>query len=129
RWRVVAFSFRCPISMSGTPLSASRSSGPCARMWTTIRGMCADVARWRVSMPTTFVSGHDIHGRCRSQRHEDPENDDADYRHQNDVAVSFHYRCLLYIEALIAMLAIPTILGVRGRGSHYHGRADAPQSL
>ena len=65
RWRVAAFSFRCPISTSGTPLCASRSSGPCARMWTTIRRMCADVARWRVSMPTTFVSGHDIHGRAR----------------------------------------------------------------
>ena len=49
---------------------------------------------------------------CRrwSQRHEDPENDDANYRHQNDVAVSFHYQCLLYIEALMAIPAIPRIV-------------------
>src|SRR5262249_34990178 len=46
----------------------------------------------------------------RPQRHEDPEDDDADYRHQNDVAVSFHYQCLQYIEALIGTLAIPTMV-------------------
>src|SRR5262245_62024019 len=45
---------------------------------------------------------------CRSQRHEHPENDNADCCHQNDVAVSFHYQCLL--EALMAMLAIPMIV-------------------
>jgi len=44
------------------------------------------------------------------QRHEHPENDDADCCHQNHVAVSFHYQCLLYIEALMAMLAISMIV-------------------
>jgi len=45
-----------------------------------------------------------------SQRHEHPENDNADCCHQNDVAVSLHYQCLLYIEALMAMPAIPKIV-------------------
>jgi hypothetical protein len=47
----------------------------------------------------------------RSQSHEHPENDDTNYRHQNEVTVSFHYQCLArYIEALMAMLAIPMIV-------------------
>jgi len=46
----------------------------------------------------------------RSQRHEHPKDDDADRRHQNYVAVSFHYQCLLYIEALIAIPAIPKMV-------------------
>jgi hypothetical protein len=47
---------------------------------------------------------------CRSQRHEHSEDDDANARHQNDVAVSFYCQCLLYIEALIAIPAMPRIV-------------------
>src|SRR5262249_42915093 len=50
---------------------------------------------------------------CRSQRHEHPENDDANCGHQNDVAVSFHYQCLLYIEALMAIPATGDDLSIR----------------
>src|SRR5262249_16001332 len=44
------------------------------------------------------------------QRHEHPEDDNADCRHQNEVAVRFHYQCLLYIEALMAIPAMPRIV-------------------
>jgi hypothetical protein len=44
------------------------------------------------------------------QSHEYPEDDDTDCRHQNNVAVSFHYQCLLYIEALMAIPAMPRIV-------------------
>jgi hypothetical protein len=45
-----------------------------------------------------------------SQRHEYPEDDNADHCHQDNVAVSFHYQCLLYIEALMAMPAMPSMV-------------------
>src|SRR5262249_16465963 len=65
-------------------------------------------------MPVVRLSWYQPPTRIRRlQRHEHPENDDADCCHQNDIAVSFHYQCLLYIEALIAMPSFFWTLRVR----------------
>src|SRR5215475_1507334 len=62
------------------------------------------------------------------QRHEHPKDHDANYCHQDEIAVCFHYQCLL--EALMAMLAIPMCSGddLSIRWAH-HRRADARWSL
>src|SRR5262249_10773674 len=94
-------------------------------MHSTVRWMRPDISRRHVAMTSADVANALWTCLSWSQCHEYPKDDDADCCHQNEVAVSFqsfHCQCLLYIEALMAIPAIPRMVPASIRGSPRAGR-------